>query len=311
MKMKAKKSVARKHLIGDKNKSKDMARKTIKPVLETPRKTPKSTPVKESSARTSSAKKKIKTPIKRVNPHIKIEEYSESKSKPGERAKSEKKPKKTVKIVSKRSVKDSIGSSIQNSKSISERAEGNSQNRSKNQQSVSSDQRSDKVSAFNEAKTPLHYGVTTKISKKTAAKTVKDNKKIISQMNKITEDVEQRVLTKTQQRQNKLNPGITLNQLVDLNKLGQKSDISTFDFLLALIEVSINSFNYGTNFSAKTTKFWEDIKSREQFANIFNQYKADTLRKIWIRLGRIHNDINETMDILQRNKSIINKTNPK
>lgn len=101
------------------------------------------------------------------------------------------------------------------------------------------------------------------------------------------------------------NPNNKKKPYVNLEELSKHQMITYSDVLLALLEVAQNSNAYLFAYSSKSRCFWSDIIQYKVLKKIFNDFKAETLRKYWTELSKY--DSEETTDLIKKNKAYLDK----
>ncbi len=99
-------------------------------------------------------------------------------------------------------------------------------------------------------------------------------------------------------------------QIANLRDLNSKSKLSNSDFILAILEISLNAHKYGIEFLNKSKFFWEAVTQLQEFKNIFLQFKPETLRKYWRFISET-DDIEKILDIVKKFKTSIDDSETK
>lgn len=104
-----------------------------------------------------------------------------------------------------------------------------------------------------------------------------------------------------------LSVGVTYNkQIANLADLNKKTKLNNSDFILALLEISLNSHKYGIEFSNKSKFFWEEVIRLGQFKNIFLKFKSETLRKYWRFLSE-NEDVEKVLETVKKFRDSIDE----
>ena len=83
------------------------------------------------------------------------------------------------------------------------------------------------------------------------------------------------------------------------------TNISNSDMILIILEICLNSFQFGVNGDNSSRVFWEEISKKEILNPITSIYKGETLRKYW----RIIRNINKPKKIINTIKEYKDKIN--
>jgi hypothetical protein len=99
-------------------------------------------------------------------------------------------------------------------------------------------------------------------------------------------------------------------QIANLKEIKNKSKLTNSDFILAILEISLNAHRYGIEFLNKSKLFWEAVTNMKEFKNIFLQFKPETLRKYWRYLSET-SSIEKLLDNLKKYKDKIDENENK
>lgn len=83
-------------------------------------------------------------------------------------------------------------------------------------------------------------------------------------------------------------------EIIDLSSLENKTEIKNSEYILAILEICINSHKYNLPHSNSTRVFWEEVMNNNNLFAILKLFKAETLRKYW----RIMRDLNNSDKII-------------
>jgi hypothetical protein len=97
-----------------------------------------------------------------------------------------------------------------------------------------------------------------------------------------------------------------IKRIIDTSVVNSQSDITNSDLILCILEICINSIYYGFKYSNKSKIFWENLIKKNEFKNIFINFKPETLKKYWIILSEIK-DFNKAVDLINKNKELIDR----
>ena len=101
------------------------------------------------------------------------------------------------------------------------------------------------------------------------------------------------------------NPNVKSKPFINLEDLSKHNLITYSDVLLALLEVGQNSDAYLFAYSSKSRSFWTDILEYKILKKIFNEFKAETLRKYWSELSKY--DVEDATDLIKKNKNYLDQ----
>ena len=73
-----------------------------------------------------------------------------------------------------------------------------------------------------------------------------------------------------------------LGTIINIKEL--KTPLSNTQIILMLLEICLNSSNYGINLDNSSRLFWEKIAEKKEDFSVLEQFKPETLRKYWRRL---------------------------
>ena len=103
------------------------------------------------------------------------------------------------------------------------------------------------------------------------------------------------------------NPNIkNVSEYINIEEISRKSIISYTDILLVILEICQNSNSYLFAYSTKSKMFWNDVLQYKILKKIFNEFKAETLRKYWNVLSKY--DADNIYDLINKNKEYIDAT---
>ena len=96
--------------------------------------------------------------------------------------------------------------------------------------------------------------------------------------------------------------------LINLEKFSQSDKKDNIGKLLSMIELCTNSKKYEYYGSTKTKQFWENVLKEEHLYQIFQSFKPETLKKLWLKIRKCK-DTNEFIFLMLKNKIKINAAN--
>ena len=73
-----------------------------------------------------------------------------------------------------------------------------------------------------------------------------------------------------------------LGTILNIKEL--KTPLNNTQIILMLLEICLNSSNYGINLDNSSRLFWEKIAEKKEQFSVLEQFKPETLRKYWRRL---------------------------
>ena len=73
-----------------------------------------------------------------------------------------------------------------------------------------------------------------------------------------------------------------LGTIININEL--KTPLNNTQIILMLLEICLNSSNYGIDLDNSSRLFWEKIAEKKEQFSVLEQFKPETLRKYWRRL---------------------------
>ena len=73
-----------------------------------------------------------------------------------------------------------------------------------------------------------------------------------------------------------------LGTILNIKEL--KTPLNNTQIILMLLEICLNSSNYGINLDNSSRLFWEKIAEKKEDFSVLEQFKPETLRKYWRRL---------------------------
>jgi hypothetical protein len=94
------------------------------------------------------------------------------------------------------------------------------------------------------------------------------------------------------------------NQFINPYEVNNQEYVLNGDLILCILELCINSNDYGFKYKSKSRAFWEEIFKRDNLKNIFANFKPDTLKKYWSILSDVK-DYKRVVDIVNQYKEII------
>lgn len=97
-----------------------------------------------------------------------------------------------------------------------------------------------------------------------------------------------------------------IKRIIDISVVNSQSEITNSDLILCILEICINSIYYGFKYSNKSKIFWENLMKKNEFKNIFLNFKPETLKKYWIILSEIK-DYEKAVDLININKDLIDR----
>ncbi len=103
------------------------------------------------------------------------------------------------------------------------------------------------------------------------------------------------------------NPNIkNVPEYINIEEVSQSSIINCTDILLVILEICQNSNSYLFAYSTKSKMFWNDVLQYKVLKKIFNEFKAETLRKYWNVLSKYNPD--NIYDLIKKNKDYLDAT---
>jgi hypothetical protein len=93
-------------------------------------------------------------------------------------------------------------------------------------------------------------------------------------------------------------------KIIDPYIINYQEKITNSELILSILELCLNSKEYGFKYKTKSRAFWEDILKKENLKNIFINFKADTLKKYWSILSELK-DQSQLIDLIKEYKDLI------
>lgn len=93
--------------------------------------------------------------------------------------------------------------------------------------------------------------------------------------------------------------------IIDLSTLNEKGTLTNADYILAIIEICINSRKYHLNYSNTTKNFWDEVMSKDELGKLLRLFKSETLRKYWRIIRELHST-DKVIKIVKENTDLIN-----
>jgi hypothetical protein len=94
------------------------------------------------------------------------------------------------------------------------------------------------------------------------------------------------------------------NLFINPYEVNNQEFVLNGDLILCILELCINSNDYGFKYKSKSRAFWEEIFKRDNLKNIFVNFKPDTLKKYWSILSDVK-EYKRVVDIVNQYKEII------
>ena len=92
--------------------------------------------------------------------------------------------------------------------------------------------------------------------------------------------------------------------IIDPYIVNNKKIITNSDLILCILELCINSKEYGFKYKTKSRAFWEEIIKKNNLKQIFVNFKPDTLKKYWSYLAELK-EYNKIVELINEYKDII------
>ena len=98
--------------------------------------------------------------------------------------------------------------------------------------------------------------------------------------------------------------------IINISEIKNKEKIENSDLLLLIIEICQNAKSYNLHKSSKSKLFWDEVFNKSEIAEIFKNFKSETLRKYW-RLISETNKISVYVETIKKFSNSINQGNIK
>ena len=100
------------------------------------------------------------------------------------------------------------------------------------------------------------------------------------------------------------------DMIINFEDILKKEKIENSDLLLLIIEICQNALKYNLKKSNKSRLFWDEVFLKAEFAQIFKQFKSETLRKYWRVIADTQN-VKAFLETTQKYAEKINNPNIK
>ena len=98
----------------------------------------------------------------------------------------------------------------------------------------------------------------------------------------INEEKEKEKVEEKEDKKNKNNIfGTIINIFETLQKYNNNESIPNSELILIILEICLNSSQFGIEKDNSSRAFWEEIGKKEELKQITNKFKPETLRKYW------------------------------
>lgn len=108
----------------------------------------------------------------------------------------------------------------------------------------------------------------------------------------------------TEKKSNSPNNNEDKPEIINLSSLENKTEIKNSEYILAIMEICINTHKYNLPHSNSTRVFWEEVMENQSLFAIVKAFKPETLRKYW-RIIRDLNEHNKVITIVKKHSNQI------